>query len=321
MLSELKTKLNKSIAGRILIKAYHYLIGIPRVKIRMVQYYLHNHDAYKQLHFYSDEEVFEMLASHGKSLARFGDGEMAWICGKARGYFGQENSERLSNMLIDVLTSSEEKVLIGIPNYYGEDGNEPKFNKEYLEARAAHLAEYENKWAELTSPEKRYADAFITRVYYGRPDRDAGWYFRKWKDVWNNRNVLIVEGAKTRFGVGNDLLDNAQSVKRIVAPAENAFSKYDEIVQSVKEHYEEGMLILTALGPTATILAYELGISSYQTIDIGHLDIEYEWYRSGAEKKTPVSGKYVNEAGGDSSTEMAAAYLKQYQSQILTVIE
>ena len=321
MLSELKTKLNKSIAGRILIKTYHYLIGIPRVKIRMAQYYLHSHDAYKKLHFYSDEEVFEMLTNHGRSLARFGDGEMAWICGRARGYFGQENSERLSNMLINVLTSSDEKVLIGIPNYYGEDGNEPKFNKEYLEARAAHLAEYEKKWEELTSPERRYADAFITRVYYGRPERDAGWYFDKWKEVWNDRNVLIVEGAKTRFGVGNDLLDNARSVKRIIAPAENAFSKYDEIVQSVKQHYQEGMLILTALGPTATILAYELGICSQQAIDIGHLDIEYEWYRSGTDKKVPVSGKYVNEAGGDSSAEMPSTILDKYQSEILIVIK
>ena len=33
-------------------------------------------------------------------------------------------------------------------------------------------------------------------------------------------------------------------------------------------------------------------------MDIGHLDIEYEWSFIGAKHQVPVPGKYVNEAGG-----------------------
>ena len=56
-------------------------------------------------------------------------------------------------------------------------------------------------------------------------------------------------------------------------------------------------MILLALGPTATILAYDLALKGYQAIDIGHVDIEYEWFRMGATHKVPVPNKFVNEAG------------------------
>ena len=40
-----------------------------------------------------------------------------------------------------------------------------------------------------------------------------------------DRDVIICEGEKTRMGVGNDLLDNCKSIKRIICPSENAFDK------------------------------------------------------------------------------------------------
>ena len=36
----------------------------------------------------------------------------------------------------------------------------------------------------------------------------------------------------------------------------------------------------------------------YQALDVGHIDIEYEWYLRKATNKIPIEGKYVNEAGG-----------------------
>ena len=54
-------------------------------------------------------------------------------------------------------------------------------------------------------------------------------------------------------------------------------------------------MILLALGQTATALAYDLYKSNCWVIDIGHIDIEYEWFIHGATKKTAIRGKYVNE--------------------------
>ena len=55
-------------------------------------------------------------------------------------------------------------------------------------------------------------------------------------------------------------------------------------------------LILIALGHTATVLAYDLAAEGYQALDIGHLDIEYEWFLRKTDKKIPIEGKFVNEA-------------------------
>lgn len=180
--------------------------------------------------------------------------------------------------------------------------------------------EFEDDWIRLTSKDTKYVDAFITKVYYGRNNRNYEWYFDQWKRLWNNREVLIVEGTKTRFGVGNDLMDNADSVTRIIAPSEGAYEKYEAISGMIKEHIKNDILILIALGLTAAILAFDIGRTGVQTIDIGHIDVEYEWYKSDAKKKIPIIDKYVNEAGGDSMVEMDEGLLKKYNLEIIEKI-
>lgn len=52
------------------------------------------------------------------------------------------------------------------------------------------------------------------------------------------------------------------------------------------------------MGPTATVLAYDLACRGYQALDIGHLDLEYEWYLMGTNTKVNIPHKYVNEVCG-----------------------
>ena len=80
------------------------------------------------------------------------------------------------------------------------------------------------------------------------------------------------------------IFDNTNSIERILCPPVNAFEKYDTILEQVKK-YGTQKLILIALGHTATVLTYDLAIAGYQAIDIGHVDIEYEWYKLGAKRK------------------------------------
>ena len=54
-------------------------------------------------------------------------------------------------------------------------------------------------------------------------------------------------------------------------------------------------LILLALGQTATILAFDLAKRGYQAVDIGHIDVEYEWFLMGAQEKVALPNKFVNE--------------------------
>ena len=78
-------------------------------------------------------------------------------------------------------------------------------------------------------------------------------------------------------------------------------------------------LILIALGPTATVLSYDLNKLGYQAIDIGHADIEYEWYLCKARGKISIKNKYVNESGEKNKTYTNVAD-KNYYKQIIAKI-
>ncbi len=96
------------------------------------------------------------------------------------------------------------------------------------------------------------------------------------------------------MGVGNDLFSNINSIQRILCPAESAFDRYDEILEEALK-IPKDKTILIALGPTASVLAYDLAKKGYHAIDIGHADISYEWFLRNGGPKTAVSNKYNNE--------------------------
>ena len=45
-------------------------------------------------------------------------------------------------------------------------------------------------------------------------------------------------------------------------------------------------------------IAQALAKEGYQALDIGHFDIEYEWYLRGASVKEKIENKYTNEVKG-----------------------
>ena len=167
---------------------------------------------------------------------------------------------------------------------------------------------------------KEYYDTQVTRLYIDLKDKEkVRNRFEKIKLLWKDRKIVIVEGEKSRLGVGNDLFDSAISIERIICPSVNAYLMYEEIFKEITKQ-DKSKLILIALGPTATVLAYDLSKAGYQAIDIGHLDIEYNWYLSGATKKEAVAGKYVNEVGGAPQIEIEEDILTKYNSEIIEYI-
>ena len=56
----------------------------------------------------------------------------------------------------------------------------------------------------------------------------------------------------------------------------------------------------------------------YQAIDVGHVDVEYEWWRMGAHKKVKLERKYVNETAiGSEVADAGEEYRKQIIAQIV----
>jgi len=316
ILIKIKGKLSKNYMGKIIIKGYHYFIAIPLAKVYSIKFHFIKRKL-KTISFFSIDQTFELLTQEKKSLSRFGDGEIAWIYKDSKGYFGQENSQQLSDRLMEVITSNNTQVIVGVPDFFGTMEG---YSRKRIESRNTHLAKYYKRWMHLLEEEKIYADSLVTRVYNGRNVGKSTIIFEKWKSVWEDKDVLLIEGSKTRFGVNNDLMENVRSIKRIIAPAENAFEKYSEILTSVRKYLSEDCIVLISLGPTATIMSYDIGVQGYQAIDIGHLDVEYEWYLLNSNKKDHLVGKYVNESGGAPSIEFSNEILEKYNSEIIEFI-
>lgn len=266
-----------------------YLLIIFISKINYAFFYKKN--SYKIL---SDDEVIKKIINEKKSLSRFGDGEFKWMLGIDQNSF-QVNDEKLKDKLLDVFNEENDNLIIGIPRALNTLN---PFNREAKKEWKLFILLYYKRIKGLLKNKKNrvYADTNITRFYMDYKDKKECIHrIENLKQIWKNRDVIIIEGDKTRLGVGNDLFINAKSINRIIAPSKNAFEKYDEILK-VSELLPHDKLILISLGPTASILSSDLSKRGYQAIDIGHIDIEYEWFLLNANKKIPIKGKYVNEA-------------------------
>ena len=106
---------------------------------------------------------------------------------------------------------------------------------------------------------------------------------------------------------------------RILCPFRNAFSVIDKIKCEVIRRIDKNTLILLALGPTATVLAYDLFRHGYQVIDVGHIDIEYEWFLRNATNKIRIENKYVAEVDGENNV-FRKVQDEKYYNQIISII-
>lgn len=266
----------------------------------------------KAPHVASVDETIDEIVDNKRSIARFGDGEIKLAAGRTISF--QECSPFIKRKMREVLSSDVDGLMIGIADIFGKGERYDDATNSYWKK---HLARFRGVWYKYLIKGKKYYNASMTRQYIGlRHKAESGEIFEHIKRIWDGRDIVIIEGEMSRLGVGNDLLDNARSIKRILGPSKQAFSKYDEILKEA-EKLDKDVLILLALGPAATCLAYDLHRLGYQAVDIGHVDVEYEWYRMKAKSKMPVHNKMVHESVYNDLGEL---HDEEYESQIIARI-
>lgn len=268
------------------------------------------------------DDTVKYIVTHKCSVARFGDGEFLWIFQeRAEGDF-EKNSSKLSKKLLQVINSENDNLILCIPDVFKTLKGTKKTARVYWET---FLTKRGYRVLNLLSNSKKYFDTQFTRPYidYNYNSRNFENKFESLKKIWFNRNVLIVEGEKTRFGVASDLLDGTKSVRRIICPSKNAFERYTQILNNVRRQATliNDALVLVSLGPTATVLAFDLSEMGIQTVDIGHLDVEYNWYKMKAKEKISVPGKYVNESKVQFIEIDDGLILQKYYKQIIKVVK
>ena len=235
----------------------------------------------KKIKILTQQETIDNMLNQKLSIARFGDGEIRWMLIKGFGGGFQKYNEELSNRLHEVLNAKNKHLLVCIAGQYNPKSTRSLYWEKIVRST---LLELSQNIEDL----QVFGDTNITRNANNVPHM---------KQIWQDKDIVVVEGELSRLGVGNDLFDNVKSLKRILCPAENAFDKYDEIFAECLKQPKEKLFLL-ALGPTATVLAYDLCNKGYQALDVGHIDICYEWKLRGAAGKIAIPGKYVNEAKG-----------------------
>lgn len=238
------------------------------------------------------EEAINKIVNERCSLVRYGDGEFEIMAGKERAVFQKYNGE-LARRLTEVITSKEEGLLIAIANNYG-------MLDPYIEDTADGIRMYMDEETRrfhmsVLDKDRIYYDAYMFKSYFPYKNREDTWKrIDLVKKIWNGRDVVLVEGDKTRAGYGNDLFDNVKSLRRILAPTQNAYDRYVDVLNAVLKVDKE-CLILIVLGPMAEVLVYDLMKKGYQAIDIGQVDMDYEWYQAGAKGRVPIPDRYVSQ--------------------------
>lgn len=236
-------------------------------------------------------QSIDYIKVHKCSLSRYGDGEIQVILGLGNGF--QTPNKELGERLKEIFYANDApNHIIGISkNFQTVDGLICPMNYWPI-----ITVKYYSLLSNLLTTTKTYLNASFTRFYFEREDKSRSYeQLTKIREIWEDKDIAIVEGCKTRSGVGNDLYDNAKSIKRILGPATNAFDMYEDMLTAIKTYVENDTMVIMAYGMTATVLAYDLAKLGYWALDLGHLDIEYEWFRAGGMIRENINNKYINE--------------------------
>jgi glycosyltransferase family protein len=256
-----------------------------------------------------DETIDELLQTE-KSMVRFGDGAIVMI--KGGDLMLQKASPEVSKGLTQILSYQYDDLMVALPDVFDTLSYYRSASRKFWRD---HLLFCRKTYEKYCNPNRIYGASFVSRCYYCMEDRrNCTLWFAKIKKIWENRDIVIVEGTKTHNGVGNDLFDTARSIERIICPPSDAYSALSRIEESC-EKYGTDRLFLLSVGVAAKFLALDLFKKGYRVLDIGNMDLEYEWFVRQTEDKIPLEkydivGEAANRARAQSDPDYAA-YLAQ----------
>ncbi|MFR4968720.1 MAG: SP_1767 family glycosyltransferase [Lactobacillus kalixensis] len=232
-----------------------------------------------------DQSIAYLLKKRS-SVVNLGESEFRLMNGENIAY--QDYDPSLARRLKLLMTrGSDKRLAVGLPDIFGN-----KLSDAFLK--------YTNLFKDIADKDNFYISTFISRPYIDLADKSkSATYFDKLKELWQDKDILIVEGELTRSGEGNDLFNNAKSIKRIICPSHNAFAKLNEIEDAIRENCQ-GRLVLLMLGPTAKVVVDDLLDLHQQMIDIG----EYEWFKMGVDHKVKLQNKHTAEFNFDQDIDL-----------------
>ncbi len=241
-----------------------------------------------------EDTLLDIEQNKNASIVRFGDGEILYLTDKLNLPF-QKYENELALSFEKILQNNVKDLYVGMPIGYHSLETMDKEGQTFWRSQIVWNYPRFKKYLNLKTV---YANASITRIYYGFKKEYATRNFAHWKKILQADHLVIIEGEKTRFGIGNDLLAGVANIKRILGPKHNAFEKANELIAEIEKQSIKPNMVLVALGPAAKHIVFELHQKGYRVIDVGNLDIEYEWFLRNVSERIKIPGKYVSEVVG-----------------------
>jgi hypothetical protein len=185
----------------------------------------------------------------GKSIARFGDGELKLMAGMDQ--MREPRNKPLGKELRTILLEPPAGCLAAVPTM---DDKGPK----YLNWRAHRI-----RFKQFLAPGVQYYSSFITR-----PD-SAPWirneaFARDFEKLWKGKRVALV--AEEGTAIHRLVQRSASYVELFVCPHTETYARIDDLQKSVLV-YDPDVALLSC-GPAATCLAARLS-RNMQALDVG----------------------------------------------------
>jgi len=201
-------------------------------------------------------ETLELVLA-GKSIARYGDGEMNHVMGRKN--ISQVADPKLTVEIAALLTDPPKSCLVGIPTM------NPAGKQTWLK--------YAPSYARFLNPKVKYVSAFISR-----PD-SAPWiatpeYFDKVESLWRGQKVTLV-GNGVRSLKPDFLRSHDADVNFVECPYRDAYSKIDDLERQCLQATRR---VILCAGPTATVLAARLARKGFHAVDLGHIGMYWRQY-------------------------------------------
>ena len=205
-------------------------------------------------------DTIDFILNNKVSIARYGDGELKLCNGKAAK--SQEPDPFICQKLREILVEKNDRCIVGIPNIATRELPDEKrrFWTQYLQPKYTQFYDFGRK----------YFSSFITRPDSAPSIGDAA-YWNKVKSLWAGRHVVLIQGVDTNFDKTNTFFDTSVSKTVLRGPARDAYREHSDIIKKVVKTIPTDFLIVLALGPTATVMAWDLSLLGYQALDLGHI--------------------------------------------------
>ena len=231
------------------------------------------------MHILNVEDTLDLLFENPKSFCRYGDGEIKLING--RGLDFQDYDKNLSDRLREILQSRDDKCYVGLDHRYFYPENIPESNKNFMRERGPEIR---STLLRYCNRKKLYIAATYSCFYLNhlRTPYQYQIHFNIIKELFRNRKLVIFSGRTVFDKINYNVFEYAAEKVHVSTESKNAWSHYDEIMNAARK-YPKDVTLCFILGPTATVIAYDLAQEGYTAWDIGHIAKDYDAFKKGLE--------------------------------------